>query len=70
MCYSRVRGRFPVLKEFKTFITRGNFVDLAVGVVIGAAFGAIITSLVKDVIMPPMGLLLGNVDFANLFVVL
>jgi len=59
-----------VLKEFKTFITRGNFVDLAVGVVIGAAFGAIITSLVKDVIMPPMGLLLGNVDFANLFVVL
>jgi large conductance mechanosensitive channel len=59
-----------MLKEFKTFIMRGNVVDLAVGIVIGAAFGAIVTSFVKDVLMPPIGLLLGNVDFANLFIVL
>lgn len=57
-------------KDFKTFITRGNVVDLAVGIVIGIAFGTIINSLVKDIIMPPIGLALGNVDFANLFVVL
>ena len=59
-----------MLKEFKTFIMRGSVVDLAVGIVIGAAFGAIVSSLVKDVLMPPIGLLLGNVDFANLFVTL
>ena len=59
-----------MLKDFKTFIMRGNVVDLAVGIVIGMAFGAIVSSLVKDVIMPPIGLLLGDVDFANLFVVL
>ncbi len=59
-----------MLKEFKTFIMRGNVVDLAVGIVIGAAFGAIINSLVKDVLMPPIGLLLGDVDFSNLFAVL
>ena len=59
-----------MFKEFKTFITRSNVVDFAVGVVIGTAFGAIISSLVKDVLMPPRGLLFGNVDFANLFVVL
>jgi len=59
-----------MIKEFKTFIMRGSVVDLAVGIVIGAAFGAIVNSLVKDVIMPPIGLLLGNVDFANLYVVL
>jgi large conductance mechanosensitive channel len=59
-----------MLKDFKAFIMRGNVVDLAVGIVIGAAFGAIISSLVKDVFMPPIGLLLGNVDFANLFVIL
>lgn len=59
-----------MLKDFKAFITRGNVVDLAVGIVIGVAFGAIINSFVKDVIMPPIGLALGNVDFANLFVVL
>ena len=59
-----------MFKEFKTFIMRGNVVDLAVGIVIGAAFGAIVNSLVKDVIMPPIGLLLGNVDFGNLFAVL
>ncbi len=59
-----------MLKDFKTFILRGNVVDLAVGIVIGVAFGAIVNSLVKDVIMPPAGLALGNVDFANMFVVL
>ena len=59
-----------MFREFKKFIMRGNVLDLAVGVIIGGAFGAIVTSLVKDVIMPPIGLLLGRVDFANLFVVL
>jgi large conductance mechanosensitive channel len=56
-----------VLKEFKEFAMRGNVIDLAVGVIIGAAFGKIVTSLVNDVIMPPIGLLLGSVDFSNLF---
>jgi large conductance mechanosensitive channel len=55
-------------KEFKEFIARGNVIDLAVAVVIGAAFGRIITSLVEGIIMPPIGLLLGNADFSNLFV--
>jgi large conductance mechanosensitive channel len=59
-----------MLKEFKEFIARGNVVDLAVGVIIGAAFGAITTSLVNDVIMPVVGLLLGGVDFSSMFVVL
>ncbi len=59
-----------MLKEFKAFVMRGNVVDMAVGVIIGAAFGAIVKSLVDDVIMPPIGLLLGNVDFANLFILL
>ncbi|MGB7540790.1 MAG: large conductance mechanosensitive channel protein MscL [Burkholderiales bacterium] len=59
-----------MLKEFKEFAMRGNVIDLAVGVVIGAAFGKIVDSLVKDVIMPPIGLALGRVDFSNLFVVL
>lgn len=59
-----------MLKEFKEFAMRGNVVDMAVGIIIGAAFGTIIKSLVSDVIMPPIGLLLGNVDFSNLFVVL
>jgi len=59
-----------MLKEFKEFAMRGNVVDMAVGIVIGAAFGTIIKSLVADVIMPPIGLLLGNVDFSNLFIVL
>ncbi|MDI6769587.1 MAG: large conductance mechanosensitive channel protein MscL [Anaerolineales bacterium] len=59
-----------MLKEFKTFIMRGNVVDLAVGVIIGAAFGKIISSLVNDILMPPIGLILGNVDFSNLFVVI
>jgi large conductance mechanosensitive channel len=59
-----------MLKEFKEFAVRGNVVDMAVGIIIGAAFGRIVDSLVKDVIMPPIGLLLGKVDFSNLFVVL
>jgi large conductance mechanosensitive channel len=59
-----------MLKEFKEFAMRGNVLDMAVGIIIGAAFGTIITSLVSDVIMPPIGLLLGNVDFSNIFVVL
>jgi len=59
-----------MLKDFKAFIMRGNVVDMAVGIIIGAAFGAIINSIVKDVIMPPIGLGLGKVDFTNLFVVL
>jgi large conductance mechanosensitive channel len=57
-----------MLKEFKEFAMRGNVIDLAVGVIIGAAFGKIVTSLVNDVIMPPIGLILGNVDFGDLFV--
>jgi len=55
-------------KEFRDFILRGNVLDLAVGVIIGAAFGKIVTSLVSDVVMPPIGLLLGKVDFSNLYV--
>jgi large conductance mechanosensitive channel len=59
-----------MLKEFKEFAIRGNVVDMAVGIIIGAAFGTIIKSLVSDIIMPPIGLLLGDVDFTNLFAVL
>jgi large conductance mechanosensitive channel len=59
-----------MFKDFKEFIMRGNAIDMAVGIVIGAAFGVIIKSLVEDVIMPPIGLLLGNVDFTNLFLIL
>ena len=57
-----------MIQEFKTFAMRGNVLDLAIGVIIGGAFGKIVTSLVNDVIMPPIGLALGNVDFANLFI--
>ena len=57
-----------MLKEFRDFIARGNVVDLAVGVIIGGAFGKIVSSLVTDVIMPPIGLLLNGMDFSNLFV--
>src|SRR2546426_5977504 len=57
-----------MLSEFKTFIMRGNVVDLAVGVIIGASFGAIATSLVNDVLMPPIGRLLGGVDFKDFFI--
>jgi large conductance mechanosensitive channel len=56
-----------MLKEFKEFVMRGNVLDLAVGVIIGAAFGKIVTSLVQDVIMPPIGKVLGDVDFSSLF---
>lgn len=59
-----------MLNEFKKFVMRGSVVDLAVGIVIGGAFGAIIASLVNDIIMPPIGMLLGKVNFANLFVAL
>jgi large conductance mechanosensitive channel len=59
-----------MLKEFREFIARGNVIDLAVAVVIGAAFGKIITSLVEGIVMPPIGLILGRVDFASLFYVL
>ena len=59
-----------MLKEFKEFALKGNAVDLAIGVIIGAAFGGIVTSLVNDVLMPPIGKMLGGVDFSNLFVVL
>jgi len=57
-----------MLKEFRDFIARGNVIDLAVAVVIGAAFGRIVTSLVEGIIMPPLGMLLGRVDFSNLFI--
>ncbi len=59
-----------MLKDFKEFAMRGNVVDLAVGIIIGGAFGTIVKSLVDDVIMPPIGLALGNVDFSDLFVLL
>jgi large conductance mechanosensitive channel len=59
-----------MLKEFKEFALKGSMLDLAIGIIIGAAFGSIVTSLVNDVIMPPIGLLLGKVDFSNLFLTL
>ena len=59
-----------MFKEFKEFILKGNAMDMAVGIIIGAAFGTVVKSLVEDVIMPPIGLLLGNVDFSNLFLVI
>ena len=59
-----------MMKEFKEFAVKGNVVDMAVGIIIGGAFGTIVKSLVSDVIMPPIGLLLGGVDFSNLFLVL
>jgi len=57
-----------MLKEFKAFAMRGNVVDMAVGIIIGAAFGRIVSSFVNDVVMPPIGLLMGNLDFSNLFI--
>ncbi|RQW83426.1 MAG: large-conductance mechanosensitive channel protein MscL [Geobacter sp.] len=57
-----------MLKEFKEFVMRGNVVDMAVGIIIGVAFGKIISSFVKDILMPPIGLLLGKVNFSNLFI--
>jgi len=57
-----------MLKEFKEFVIKGNVIDLAVGIIIGIAFGAIVTSLVNDIIMPPIGLLLGKINFSDLFI--
>jgi len=57
-----------MLKEFKEFVMRGNVLDMAIGIIIGASFGKIVSSLVNDVLMPPLGLILGNVDFSNLFI--
>lgn len=59
-----------MLKEFKAFIARGNALDMAIGIIIGAAFGKIVDSLVKDIIMPPLGFVLGGVDFSNFFITL
>lgn len=59
-----------MLKEFREFAMRGSVVDLAIGVILGAAFGGIVNSFVNDILMPPIGLLLGNVDFSNLFITL
>ncbi|MGF1628812.1 MAG: large conductance mechanosensitive channel protein MscL [Kiloniellaceae bacterium] len=59
-----------MLKEFKEFAMRGNVLDMAIGIIIGAAFGKIVTSFVSDILMPPIGLLLGGVDFSNIFIVL
>ena len=59
-----------MLKEFREFAMRGNVMDMAVGIIIGAAFGKIVTSFVNDVLMPPIGLLLGNLDFSNMFITL
>jgi len=64
------KRRVKMFKEFKEFAMRGNVIDMAVGIIIGAAFGSIVKSLVSDIIMPPIGLLLGNVDFSNLYIVL
>ncbi|TAN38776.1 MAG: large-conductance mechanosensitive channel protein MscL [Nitrospirae bacterium] len=59
-----------MFREFKEFAVKGNVMDMAVGIIVGAAFGTIVTSFVADIIMPPIGLLMGNVDFANLFILL
>jgi large conductance mechanosensitive channel len=59
-----------MFREFKEFAVKGNVIDMAVGIIIGAAFGTVVSSLVSDIIMPPIGILLGNLDFANFFVVL
>ena len=59
-----------MLKDFKEFALKGNVLDMAVGIILGAAFGTVVSSLVKDVLMPPIGLLMGKVDFSNLFVVI
>ena len=63
-----MKGGSRMLKEFKEFTMRGNVLDMAIGIVIGVAFGKIVTSFVNDVVMPPIGLLLGKVDFSNLFI--
>jgi large conductance mechanosensitive channel len=65
---SRLERVMGILKEFKEFATRGNVIDLAVGVIVGGAFGKIVSSLVNDLVMPPIGKLLGNVNFSDLFI--
>jgi large conductance mechanosensitive channel len=70
MKLQQLRKENNMFKEFKEFAVRGNVIDMAVGIIIGAAFGTIVKSLVDDIIMPPIGLLLGNVDFSNLFAVI
>jgi large conductance mechanosensitive channel len=65
-----IPGRLDVFKEFKEFAMRGNVLDMAVGIIIGAAFGKIVSSFVADVMMPPLGMLLGNMDFSQFFVTL
>jgi len=62
------RGGKVMIKEFKEFVVKGNVLDMAVGIIIGASFGKVVTSFVSDVMMPPIGLLLGKVDFSNLFI--
>jgi large conductance mechanosensitive channel len=62
-----IKGVIAMLKEFRDFISRGNVIDLAIAVIIGAAFGAVVTSLVNDIVMPPIGMLLGGVNFTDLF---
>jgi len=69
-CTRMAENEVLMLKEFKTFALKGNMLDMAVGIIIGGAFGTIISSLVKDVIMPPIGMMLGGVDFAEQFVLL
>jgi large conductance mechanosensitive channel len=68
VCQTKRRENKAMIKEFKEFVMRGNVVDMAVGIIIGAAFGKIVSSLVSDILMPPIGLLLGKMDFSNLFV--
>ncbi len=63
-----MKGALHMVEEFKKFIMRGNVLDMAIGIIIGAAFGKIVTSFVNDVLMPPLGLILGQVDFSNLFI--
>jgi hypothetical protein len=65
---ARLRGGHDVLKEFKVFAIQGNVLDMAIGIIIGAAFGKIVTSFVSDILMPPIGMLLGRLDFSSLFV--
>lgn len=67
MSHGRYTARMSMLKEFKDFINRGNVIDLAVGVVIGASFGKIVASLVEDLLMPPIGAILGKMDFTNFY---
>jgi large conductance mechanosensitive channel len=66
-CDLNEKGELPMLKEFKEFAMRGNVLDMAIGIILGAAFGRIVSSFVSDVIMPPIGVILGHVDFSSLF---